>query len=668
MTVARLDGCLGLRGDGFSVVDGGLFGLVKTLNMEWRSVFCRAVDLSPSLDGERAARSILMELRDPDVRLVETGYGKEGRVTLVEEPIPACPRTEGGVLPDRSSVFVVSGGAKGVTAACVVRLAEAYKCKFVLLGRSPFSHQEPDWAKGCSDPTEMKRRGMEDLKARGEKPTPKRVDEILKPVLAGREIARTLAAIRAAGGEAEYLQADVTDAGAVARVGPVVDRLGRLAGLIHGAGVLADRVIEQKTIGDFQAVYSTKVEGLEVLLRSLDSSRLKYLVLFSSAAGFYGNPGQSDYAVANEILNKFACRFKRSHPDCHVRSFNWGPWDGGMVTDSLKRHFEERRIRVIPLEAGARVFVDGFSPNVGDHPQILVGSSLGGEVKSFAPQMKRCRIVRELKREDNPFLEDHVIGGQPVLPAAFVMAWMAEACGQFYPEYGHVRLGNYSTLKGIVVGRGTADQCVMDVKELPQADTGEVSFEVQVSSHAGGKPLPHYRARISLVSACDDAPAYPNPDSSRSESLDGRLLYQNGTLFHGPSLQILETVFRIAPEGLLARGRLPRIDENWNGKFGSRVFNPYVADALFQAMLIWVWNRYGSASLPGSVLLGEQFRSVPQDLPFYVALDVKKATKTKMVADVFAHDDAGLLYARMLDAEVIISSSLNEQFRKATSP
>jgi polyketide-type polyunsaturated fatty acid synthase PfaA len=669
MTVARLDGSLGLRGEGFGVVDGGLFGLVKTLNVEWRSVFCRAVDLSPKLDDERAVRSVLGELQDPDARIVETGYGEEGRVTLVEEPIPPRPCAEGGVLPDRSSVFVVSGGARGVTAACVVALARACKNKFVLLGRSPFTEEEPDWAEGCSDPTELKRRAMEELMARGDRPTPKKIEEILKPVLAGREIGRTLSAIRAAGAEAEYLQADVTDAAAMARVGPAVGRLGRLAGVIHGAGVLADRLIEQKTIGDFQAVYSTKVEGLEALLRSLDSSRLKYLILFSSAAGFYGNPGQSDYAVANEILNKFAHRFKRSHPGCRVRSFNWGPWDGGMVTDSLKRHFEERRIRVIPLQAGARVFVDGFSSNGADCPQILVGGSLGGEGKGkgLPPRAKRFRIVRELKRKDNPFLEDHIIGGHPVIPAAFVMSWMAEACGQFYPEYAHVRLENYDTLKGIVVDHAVENQCVMDVEELPRDVSGQVSFQVQVSRHAEGKRLPHYRARISLVSACDDAPSCPLADSSPSEWLDGRGFYEHGKLFHGPPLQILETVFCLTPERLLARGRLPRTEENWHGKFGSRMFNPRLADALFQAMVVWVWDRFGSASLPGSVLLGEQFRSLPHDLPFHVAVDVKKATKTRMVADVFAHDDAGLLYARLLDAEVIISRSLNRQFRRAQS-
>ncbi len=379
VTVARLDGSLGIRGDNLSVVDGGIFGLVKTLNLEWESVFCRAIDLDPGLGDDVSIPSILQELHDPDGHVVETGYGNQGRVTLIAEPCAPAVPLDGDGLPGPSSVFVVSGGAKGVTASCIVRLASSCKCRFVLLGRSPLTGEEPDWAKGCGDVAELKKRGMEELRARGEKPTPKKVEKLLKVVLDNREISGTLRALREAGGEAEYLQADVTDVKSLDGLAPLVERLGQLAGVIHGAGVLADRLIEKKTLQDFQSVYATKVTGLESLLRSVDTRRLRYLILFSSAAGFYGNPGQSDYSMANEILNKAAYRFKRMHPDCLVRAFNWGPWDGGMVTASLKKVFEERRIQVIPVEQGTKIFVDGFSGNGGDDLQVVVGSSMRDE-------------------------------------------------------------------------------------------------------------------------------------------------------------------------------------------------------------------------------------------------------------------------------------------------
>jgi NAD(P)-dependent dehydrogenase (short-subunit alcohol dehydrogenase family) len=81
MTVTRLDGALGLHGNG-SPVAGGFFGLTKTLSLEWPDVHCRAVDLAPELTVDRAVACILAELHDPNRRLVEVGWSEAGRVTI----------------------------------------------------------------------------------------------------------------------------------------------------------------------------------------------------------------------------------------------------------------------------------------------------------------------------------------------------------------------------------------------------------------------------------------------------------------------------------------------------------------------------------------------------------------------------------------------------------
>ncbi len=86
LTVTRLDGELGL-GDAtdFGVISGGLFGLAKTLNLEWERVFCRAIDLSPELDPGQSAQTIIEELHDPNRLIVEVGHSLQGRTTLVCE-------------------------------------------------------------------------------------------------------------------------------------------------------------------------------------------------------------------------------------------------------------------------------------------------------------------------------------------------------------------------------------------------------------------------------------------------------------------------------------------------------------------------------------------------------------------------------------------------------
>lgn len=82
-TVTRMDGALGMGGsEDFDPRCGGFSGLVKTLQQEWPGVFCRALDLDPAYDADRAAAVVLSELQDPNRRLVDVGWRGERRVTL----------------------------------------------------------------------------------------------------------------------------------------------------------------------------------------------------------------------------------------------------------------------------------------------------------------------------------------------------------------------------------------------------------------------------------------------------------------------------------------------------------------------------------------------------------------------------------------------------------
>ena len=99
MAVTRLDGALGSglqdgRGGAgaaeppFDAEGGAVYGLVKTLKLEWPAVYCRAIDLSPTLDLDEAARLVLAEYLDPDWLVSEVGHGAGGRVTLAPaEPL-----------------------------------------------------------------------------------------------------------------------------------------------------------------------------------------------------------------------------------------------------------------------------------------------------------------------------------------------------------------------------------------------------------------------------------------------------------------------------------------------------------------------------------------------------------------------------------------------------
>ncbi len=86
LTVTRLDGQFGVSMSGpVEPVSAGLFGLTKTLSLEWEEVFCRAVDIQPGIPTDTAAEIILDELLDSNRLITETGHTKKGRFTLVVE-------------------------------------------------------------------------------------------------------------------------------------------------------------------------------------------------------------------------------------------------------------------------------------------------------------------------------------------------------------------------------------------------------------------------------------------------------------------------------------------------------------------------------------------------------------------------------------------------------
>ncbi|MFV9504055.1 MAG: SDR family NAD(P)-dependent oxidoreductase [Oscillochloridaceae bacterium umkhey_bin13] len=565
------------------------------------------------------------------------------------------------------SLFVVSGGARGITASCVIALAQRFKCGFILLGRSA-AGSPPAYAEGCTDEATLMQRIAADLTSRGERATPALLRRELGTIQAQREIAATLAAIQAAGARAAYLQADITDEAALrVALDQARSQFGPISGLIHGAGVLADRRIEQKRATDFDAVFTPKIIGLGNLLACLPPASLQHLVLFSSAAGFYGNPGQTDYAVANEILNRVAHLVRQAHPHCHTVALNWGPWDAGMVTAALKTLFAERGVRVIPVEAGVARLVDELEFRAEQPPQVLVGSPLAPPPAPYTGPLRSWRMHRRLTLEANPFLQDHVIGAHAVLPATCGIAWMIQGCEQLLPGYRFVRCEGYQVLKGIVFDESLAPNYTLSVEERERNPaTGALTLEATVSSSNGPRPRYHYRAR--LILAQGPAPALPlleGMDLREQNPIEGASLYANGTLFHGPRFQGVQRVLRSDPSGLVMRCQLPVTDERDQGQFPARRFDPYLADVQFQSLVIWVWQHHDAASLPLSTASGELYASAPRGEPFYVTMRVRETNAYRMLADLVAHDETGRIYLRLSGAEVAMSQHLNRLFRPA---
>ncbi|MBN1873646.1 MAG: SDR family NAD(P)-dependent oxidoreductase [Anaerolineae bacterium] len=577
--------------------------------------------------------------------------------------------------PNSETVFLVSGGAKGITAQCVIALAERYHCMFILVGRSVYTEEaDPVWATNFEDKVDLKRGAMQHLQAIGERPTPQRVQQMVHDVCVQREISLTLRAIKTAGGRAIYISADVTDVAALqAGVAGAVIHLGPVTGIIHGAGVLADKLIQHKTAMDFERVVGVKVQGLENLLACVPLAQLSYLVFFSSVAGFYGNVGQADYAIANEILNKVAHRVQRQYPACRVLAVDWGPWDRGMVTPELKRLLSERNVPMIPVEVGTAILADTLIERE-IRPQIVVGGPMEPPSAELDAELRVYRVWRTLSLEANPFLRDHVIGRHAVLPTVCAVAWAVNVCEQMYPGYRFFCAENYKVLKGIVFDETLASAYVLELQELAKG-AGQIIFDVLISSETeAGIPRYHYSVQITLRRELPAAPVYASVNYTETHTLDGSKLYTRmsasalsasaSILFHGPSFQGVDRVLNLSLRGLTMRCVLPAISSEQQGQFPVQTFNPYLTDVQLQSLLIWAGHFYQMGGLPLRIQKGEQYRPACFDEVTYASLEVREHSARKLVADVTVHDVEGRIYNRVIGAEITLSARLKELFKQ----
>jgi NAD(P)-dependent dehydrogenase (short-subunit alcohol dehydrogenase family) len=517
------------------------------------------------------------------------------------------------------------------------------------------------------------------LNAAGEKATPIRIEQLYTPLAAKREVEQTLRAIKLAGGQAHYLSVDITDSLDLnTKLAKVVQTTGPITGLIHGAGNIADKWIEKKTAQDFDLVYDTKVKGLENLLQCVPVEQLAQVILFSSIAGFQGNIGQADYALANEVLNKAAHLIKLYQPACRVVSLNWGPWDGGMVTPTLKRIMAQQNIAVIPIALGTQMLVDELNAAELDTTQVvyssqqqpnspLISSLMASESRSEGSALRTSRIYRNLRLEVNPFLHDHVIGGQPVLPFTCAIDWMVNASEQLHPNYRFYEGTNLKLLKGIVFPEISERVLILDLKET-SFSSNEVSLEAKIWSQADeGQVRYHYQGQVRLVRQLAAAPTFEAFNLAPNQSLSGPELYQNGTLFHGPYFQGVNRVLNINAESLTMQCFLPAMSAIKQGQFPVKSFNPYTTDVQLHSGLIWTNHFYQEGCLPTKLAKLEQFAAIPHNEVFYVTTEIVSKTNTTLVVNSVSHNEQGQIYTRLLGFEATVSKGLATIFEQAVN-
>jgi hypothetical protein len=296
------------------------------------------------------------------------------------------------------------------------------------------------------------------------------------------------------------------------------------------------------------------------LLAATAADPLEVIVLFSSVAAAFGNAGQSDYAIANEVLNHVASAEAARRPECLVRSIAWGPWDGGMVTPALAEHFSRSGVALIPTEQGAAAFTAELGVRTGDNRVVVTA---GDDLGSMAAPKEPAAAQLRFDSRSHPYLADHDIAGVPVLPVAMVLNSFVAAASVWCPHADAVLLRDLRVFSKVVLPH-LADGGHQFVLRGRHAMTGAPSaLEAEL---VGSDGTPHYRATLELqasgapLPASWDTPAGLIP-AQRDEIYDGRVL------FHGPRFQAIRSIHGIGADGAEATvtglHELGWVGDNW---------------------------------------------------------------------------------------------------------
>ena len=570
---------------------GGLSALAKTAALEWPSTLVKSIDVaSQGRDPQAVARRLADELLgggpELEVALAANFLRYTLRATKTDAP------TEGPVTLGASDILIASGGARGVTAHCLIELAKQAQPTIILLGRTALDDEPAELREARTD-AEIKRVLLTLARSAGESPSLKEVGRKAAKTLAQREVRQTLAAMEAAGARARYLVADVRDRDALHRAFETVrNDFGPPTALLHAAGVLADKTIDQKSDDDFNFVFDTKVDGLRALLEVSADDPLRFIGAFSSVAARTGNTGQVDYAMANETLNKVvaaqAAERASNHPErpaLLTRSLGWGPWDGGMVDASLRAHFASRGVSLIDLHAGARAFVCELREDTAG-TEIVLGDGLLDDTV-------RARATTFVSSRTHDFLKGHSVQGHPVLPAAVALDWLHAIARQALPGADALRLRDFKVLRGVPLMNFEQPDTCWRFELRATAQPGTEDLLLEVLDEEG------HRRFSAKTKAEAQPPVTPLsiPERFEDATLDVDAVYER-CLFHTGPFRLIRAADGLGHSDACAT-LLRAVDAGW--KTASWAGDPALVDGALQLALTQAALSDGRANLPTAI-------------------------------------------------------------------
>lgn len=504
--------------------EGGAASFARTLHLEAKNLNTCVVDVP--LDHPEAAAWILAEALG--VRgYTEARYDSKGRRS---EPVlrPLVFGPDECELPlTNNDVLVITGGARGITAECALRLARESGARLAIFG--------------LSQPT------------------------------ADDEIVSNLERMKVAGIDFRYYSVDVTDATATRAVVRQVEQdLGPVTAILHGAARNVPCLIENLNSQAFAETLAPKIHGAQNLLAAINPDRLRLFITFSSIIARTGLPGEAHYGLANEWLTRLTGQWQSEHPHCRCLAVEWSVWSGvGMgarlgTVDELAR----RGITPIPVEKGLDSLHRLLCRKSANVATVVMGRlSDMPTLKVERPELPFFRFLEkprvyypkielvvdaELSTATDPYLDDHVFRGERLLPAVMGMEAMAQVFMALTETNEPPVFEQVKFERPVVVGDDVIN--TIRVAALARAPG---RLEMVLRSSETGFQVDHFRAvcRVSdapMEAATSVIGAGARVISDPEHELYGRVLFHRGRfrrLQGYRALKATECAAEIMPDG-----------------------------------------------------------------------------------------------------------------------
>jgi enediyne polyketide synthase len=532
------------------VLVGGAASFARTLHLEAKNLNTCVVDVPT--EHPDAAKWVLAEALAAR-GYTEARYSSDGRrwepVLRPLEPEPQCE------LPlTTSDVLVVTGGARGITAECALRLARDSSARLAIFG--------------------------------------------LSQPAADDEIVSNLERMRAAGVDFRYHSVDVTDAAATHEAVREVERdLGPVTAILHGAARNVPCLIENLNSEAIAETVAPKIRGAQNLLTAINPDHLRLFITFSSIIARTGLPGEAHYGLANEWLTRLTTRWQTTHPHCRCLAIEWSVWSGvGMgarlgTVDTLTR----RGITPIPVEKGLdslRKLLCRKSANVAtavmgrlrDMPTLKVERPelpflrFLAKPRVYYPKIELV-VDAELSTATDPYLDDHIFRGERLLPAVMGMEAMAQVFMALTETNEPPAFEQVKFERPIVVGNGAANTIrVAALMRVPGC------VDVVLRSSETGFQVDHFRAVCRVNS--DSLETARSTVGDTRVTLDPHQDLYSKILFHTGRFQRLRE-YRALKATECAAEIMPDGTTSWFGRYlpgGLVLGDPGARDAAIHAV------------------------------------------------------------------------------------